>query len=599
MAYLAFYRMFRPDTLDKVVRQEHIVKILKNQIESGKIGHAYLFCGPRGTGKTSVAKIFARAINCEHPVNGSPCGKCPACLALSSGGNLDISEIDAASNNGVDEMRDLREKVQYPPVAGRYKVYIIDEVHMLTASAFNAVLKTLEEPPAHAVFILATTEPQKIPATILSRCMRFDFKLIPQRDLEGLLKGILQKIGKEYEEEAVAAIARAGAGSARDTLSIADMCVSYSSGKLTYSDVNAVLGSADFYKIAEVVRMLLCDNSGGALSSAEEVFSGGKSAGVFIKDILSFLNNVAVAKMCKNAKQILNLPDEMFSAISDIAQADGHKILRATEIFVKAEGDMRYAADARVVLETAILRCTLPQADYNIDSLIARVSALEKKLENGVAASVSQTAYAKPAESAPSVASKEGSSFAKPFAGSAPTAKLTAQTDEMQSDMFSGRTGKATAFWADTAPQKKPSVVAKPALKESAEEDVFASSAPSASVSRPASVQGGAQSGSLTGKSVHAALLRALRTTHKNAVLFTLCSDLTCVQEGGKFVFNTENETVNRAITRPDNAKILSEVLAGAGVTDYEVRLVKKDDGYKKAIDALKANFGGTDIDIK
>lgn len=599
MAYLAFYRMFRPDTLDKVVRQEHIVKILKNQIESGKIGHAYLFCGPRGTGKTSVAKIFARAINCEHPVNGSPCGKCPACLALSSGGNLDISEIDAASNNGVDEMRDLREKVQYPPVAGRYKVYIIDEVHMLTASAFNAVLKTLEEPPAHAVFILATTEPQKIPATILSRCMRFDFKLIPQRDLEGLLKGILQKIGKEYEEEAVAAIARAGAGSARDTLSIADMCVSYSSGKLTYSDVNAVLGSADFYKIAEVVRMLLCDNSGGALSSAEEVFAGGKSAGVFIKDILSFLNNVAVAKMCKNAKQILNLPDEMFSAISDIAQADGHKILRATEIFVKAEGDMRYAADARVVLETAILRCTLPQADYNIDSLIARVSALEKKLENGVAASVPQTAYAKPAESAPSVASKEGSSFAKPFAGSAPTAKPTAQTDEVQSDMFSGRTGKATAFWADTAPQKKPSVAAKPALKESAEEDVFASSAPSASASRPASVQGGAQSGSLTGKSVHAALLRALRTTHKNAVLFTLCSDLTCVQEGGKFVFNTENETVNRAITRPDNAKILSEVLAGVGVTDYEVRLVKKDDGYKKAIDALKANFGGTDIDIK
>ena len=599
MAYLAFYRMFRPDTLDKVVRQEHIVKILKNQIESGKIGHAYLFCGPRGTGKTSVAKIFARAINCEHPVNGSPCGKCPACLALSSGGNLDISEIDAASNNGVDEMRDLREKVQYPPVAGRYKVYIIDEVHMLTASAFNAVLKTLEEPPAHAVFILATTEPQKIPATILSRCMRFDFKLIPQRDLEGLLKGILQKIGKEYEEEAVAAIARAGAGSARDTLSIADMCVSYSSGKLTYSDVNVVLGSADFYKIAEVVHMLLCDNSGGALSSAEEVFAGGKSAGVFIKDILSFLNNVAVAKMCKNAKQILNLPDEMFSAISDIAQADGHKILRATEIFVKAEGDIRYAADARVVLETAILRCTLPQADYNIDSLIARVSALEKKLENGVAASVPQTAYAKPAESAPSVASKEGSSFAKPFAGSAPTAKPTAQTDEVQSDMFSGRTGKATAFWADTAPQKKPSVAAKPALKESAEEDVFASSAPSASVSRPASVQGGAQSGSLTGKSVHAALLRALRTTHKNAVLFTLCSDLTCVQEGGKFVFNTENETVNRAITRPDNAKILSEVLAGAGVTDYEVRLVKKDDGYKKAIDALKANFGGTDIDIK
>ena len=579
MAYLAFYRMFRPDTLDKVVRQEHIVKILKNQIESGKIGHAYLFCGPRGTGKTSVAKIFARAINCEHPVNGSPCGKCATCRALSEGGNLDISEIDAASNNGVDEMRDLREKVQYPPVAGRYKVYIIDGVHMLTASAFNAVLKTLEEPPAHAVFILATTEPQKIPATILSRCMRFDFKLIPRQDLEGLLKDIFQKVGKEYEEEAVAAIARAGAGSARDTLSVADMCVSYSTGKLTYADVNAVLGSADFYKVAEVVKMLLSEDSGGALSCAEQVFSGGKSAGVFVKDILNFLNNVAVAKMCKNAKEILNLPQEMFSAISEISSAaDGHKILRATEIFVKAEGDMRYAADARVVLETAILRCTLPQADYNIDSLISRISALESKINSG--------------------------NFAAPPAGVAPSESAPARREpsfkrDVQADMFSSRQGKATPFYAEERPaQRAPQQQAagraqeakpRPALVQSSEEDVFASSAPAA---RQAA-------GVPEGKSVHAALLKALRTTHKNAVLFTLCADLTCVREGEKFIFYTENETVCRAMTRADNAKILSEVLAETGVNDYEVRLKKKDDGVKRALDALKANFGGTDIDIK
>lgn len=201
MAYLAYYRMFRPTTFDEVVRQEHIVRILKNQIAGDKIGHAYLFCGPRGTGKTTLAKIFAKAINCENPQNSSPCGKCAACRALSDPSNLDISEIDAASNNGVDEMRDLREKVQYPPVAGKYKVYIIDEVHMLTQSAFNAVLKTLEEPPRHAVFILATTEPQKIPATILSRCMRFDFKLIPQSDLEELIKSVFKKTGKEYEPE--------------------------------------------------------------------------------------------------------------------------------------------------------------------------------------------------------------------------------------------------------------------------------------------------------------------------------------------------------------------------------------------------------------
>ncbi len=597
MAYLAFYRMFRPDTLDKVVRQEHIVKILKNQIESGKIGHAYLFCGPRGTGKTSVAKIFARAINCESPVNGSPCGKCATCRALAEGSNLDISEIDAASNNGVDEMRDLREKVQYPPVAGKYKVYIIDEVHMLTASAFNAVLKTLEEPPAHAVFILATTEPQKIPATILSRCMRFDFKLIPQHDLEGLLKGILQKIGKEYEDEAVAAIARAGAGSARDTLSIADMCVSYSAGKLTYDDVNAVLGSADFYKIAQTVNMLLTDNSGGALSCAEEIFAGGKSAGVFVKDVLSFLNSVSVAKMCRNAKEILNLPEEMFAEVCKIAQADGHKILRATEIFVKAEGDMRYASDARVVLETAILRCTLPEADYNIDSLLARVAALEKKIAEGVPAQIVMPAQEPSVQdSAPNKGgfyrAEEGKSFADRAANApskqAGTAEERPSADEggrqygdVQTD-FLRTGGKATPFYAaESAPKK-------PVLTQTDEGDAFAEQ------KKPA-----AASGAPSGKSVLATLLRALRTTHKNAVLFTLCSDLGCIAEGGKTVFTTDNETVYRAITRQDNAKILSEVLAEAGAGEYEVRLVKKDDAFKNALDILKSNFGGTDINIK
>ena len=246
MAHLALYRMFRPTTLDDVVRQEHIVTVLKNQISTGKIGHAYLFCGPRGTGKTSIAKIFAAAINCQTPKDGSPCGKCEACKALKDPSNLDITEIDAASNNGVNEMRDLREKVQYPPVAGRFKVYIIDEVHMLSTGAFNALLKTLEEPPSHAVFILATTESQKIPATILSRCMRFDFKLIPQADLEARLRHVFDSIGKKYDDEAIAAIARAGAGSVRDMLSVADTCVSYTGGTLTYAHVTAVLGTADF-----------------------------------------------------------------------------------------------------------------------------------------------------------------------------------------------------------------------------------------------------------------------------------------------------------------------------------------------------------------
>ena len=329
MAHLALYRKFRPATFDAIVRQEHVVRVLVNQIERGEVGHAYLFTGPRGTGKTSVARIFARAINCEHPVNGSPCGKCATCLAL-AGGSLDIVEIDAASNNGVNEMRDLREKVQYPPVSCRYKVYIIDEVHMLTDSAFNALLKTLEEPPAHAVFILATTEPHKIPATILSRCMRLDFKLIPEEDLEKHLAGILDEMGRAYEPEAVAAIARAGAGSDRDMLSIAEMCLAYGD-KLTYAGVTGVLGSADFATNAAIVSAMLSSDLGGTLAAAECVLGEGKGVGVVLRDLLELLNRVAVVKSCPNAEKLLSLPKEMFSEIRRIADgSDGAAILRAT-----------------------------------------------------------------------------------------------------------------------------------------------------------------------------------------------------------------------------------------------------------------------------
>ncbi|MDE6398348.1 MAG: DNA polymerase III subunit gamma/tau, partial [Clostridiales bacterium] len=257
MSYTALYRKYRPQTFDDVIGQDHITQTLINQLKSERVGHAYLFTGSRGTGKTTCAKIFARAVNCLEPQNGSPCGKCKVCRALADASNIDIMEIDAASNNRVDEVREIRERVKYPPVNGKYKVYIIDEVHMLTDSAFNALLKTLEEPPSFVIFILATTEVHKLPATILSRCMRFDFRLVSADLLAQNIRRIFDAEGKTYEEEAVRYIAGAGEGSVRDSLSVADMCLSRSEGKLTLADVLDVLGAADRGKIRALTQSIL------------------------------------------------------------------------------------------------------------------------------------------------------------------------------------------------------------------------------------------------------------------------------------------------------------------------------------------------------
>lgn len=578
MAYLAYYRTFRPTTFEEVVRQEHIVKILKNQINSGKIGHAYLFCGPRGTGKTTLAKIFARAVNCEHPVNGSPCGKCAVCRALSSGANMDIVEIDAASNNGVDEMRDLREKVQYPPVAGSRKVYIIDEVHMLSPSAFNAVLKTLEEPPAHALFILATTEPQKIPATILSRCMRFDFKLIPREDLEQLLRRVFSATDKEYEEEAVSAIARAGAGSARDCLSIADMCASYTVGKLTYEDVVSVLGAADFSTIAKIVDFMFEGDASSALSSVEAVLATGKGVGTLCKDLITFLNNVAVAKLCRDASHILALPEDRFAVLQASAgRADGHKILRVTEILSACENDLRYALNGAVTLETAIIKCSLPDSDYNIDSLISRVAALEKKLEEGVRIA----AEAQPAR-------QLAVSTAKP-----------------------GRVGAVSSVEGVSAaqPQSAPASVRQPLVPLSGESPFSERPAPSR-LEEPAAQSTlwensppPAHAGSLTEaqkSKVFGSLLKLFRTTRRNAVLFTLCMDLESSFEGDTLILATDTDAVFKALNREENARFIREALVELNVFSHEVRLKTKGESkWESAERRLRENFKGIDIDIK
>ena len=579
MAYLALYRAFRPTSLNDVVRQEHIVTVLKNQITTGRIGHAYLFCGPRGTGKTSIAKIFAMSINCENPVDGSPCGKCFACRALSDPANLDISEIDAASNNGVDEMRDLREKVQYPPVAGKYKVYIIDEVHMLSTGAFNALLKTLEEPPAHAVFILATTESAKIPATILSRCMRFDFKLIPQTDLEERLRYVFDSIGKKYEPEAISAIARAGAGSVRDMLSIADTCVSYASGTLTYEDVTTVLGGADFAGVALFCEAVLTGNAGEAFAQAEGFLSAGKSVGVLVKDVMNFLNSCAVARICRDAKNILALPDSNFAEVVRVAkQADGHGLLRASEIFAEVEQALKYSASPRILFETAVLKASMPKEDYDIEALLTRITALEKKLEEGVVVKgVENVPASKKVE-------KEEVSYQPPVRQEekAVVEREEEYVPEMEAPPDEAETGGNVYFDAEYLPKKKtvekqvepqkPTVVeAKPVDKGDA-------------------------------KTVFGAFLRSLRKTGKSGVLFAICMDLHYGYEGETFTLYTESETIYNSLNKEEHRAIITASFAGIGVTEsgFAVKYRgKQADTFNRDLETLKQTFGGVKIDVK
>ena len=589
MAHLSLYRAFRPDTFDKMVRQEHVVRILKNQIETDAVGHAYLFCGPRGTGKTSVARIFARAVNCEHPENGSPCGKCATCRALSEGGNLDVVEIDAASNNGVNEMRDLREKVQYPPVSGKYKVYIIDEVHMLTDSAFNALLKTLEEPPRHAIFILATTEPQKIPATILSRCMRLDFKLIPEEDLEAHLKRVLKEIGKEYDDEAVAAIARAGAGSDRDMLSIAEMCISYSD-KLTYESVTAVLGTADFYEMCALGGAILSADTAAALDKTEKILSEGKSVGVLCRDILQFLNQVAVVRACRNAERILSLPKEMFAAIGKVAEgADGHAVLRATEVFAKAETDLRFASSPRICLETAVVRSATPAADYDIDALLARVNELERQvaaLSQGKVSVRAETSVRAPERESASQKSVPQKNAPREGDGEFPT-------EEPQFE---------EAYFSYEEPPRQPARRAKAPSAQAAQrapeaprpEEEVAPPSPAQTPVPTAPAEGEQDAQTAFGR-----FMRTLRKTSRNGVLFTMCSDLEAAFEGNVLVLTTDSETVFRSLGREEHRAVMAQAFAQVGVNDFVVRMRAKAQDDKKGLEQLERDFPDYPIEVK
>ena len=381
MPYRALYRQWRPKDFSHVVGQKAIIETLRNQVVHDRIAHAYLFCGSRGTGKTSTAKILAKAINCEHPVNGDPCGECANCQRMDHEESLDIIEIDAASNNGVDEMRDLRDTVKYPPQFGRYKVYIVDEVHMLSSSAFNALLKTLEEPPAHVVFILATTEPQKLPETILSRCQRFDFGRLSIAEITGRLKEASDQSGAVVSDGALMMIARAAEGGMRDALSILDMCLGYGD-HIDEPMVRNILGTSDQSFLFAFGNALIDKNPPAVFQMIDEMIRDGRDPSVFAREISRHFRCLLLAKSCPgDIAAMLDITEE--DACEYKNQASGctvTRLMKILDIFMSLETEMRFSASPRLALENASLKCCIRTSEADMKALTDRIEELEQKI---------------------------------------------------------------------------------------------------------------------------------------------------------------------------------------------------------------------------
>lgn len=386
MSYTALYRKFRPQEFKDVKGQDHIVTTLKNQIEADRIGHAYLFCGTRGTGKTTIAKIFAKAVNCEHPTDGSPCGECASCRAVADGTSMNVIEIDAASNNGVESIREIREEVTYRPTAGKYKVYIIDEVHMLSIGAFNALLKTLEEPPSYVIFILATTEVHKIPVTILSRCQRYDFKRISVDTIYERLEELLKKEQITAEEKAIRYIAKAADGAMRDALSLLDQCIAFYLGQtLTYDKVLEVLGAVDTEVFSELLRRVLSKDVAGAMQSVEDLIADGRELGQFVIDFTWYLRNLLLLKSSDEMSEAFDMSSENMERLREEAgQIEEETLIRYIRIFSELSNQIKYSSQKRVLLEIALIKLCRPQMERDYSSLVERIEQLEKKIEQGI-----------------------------------------------------------------------------------------------------------------------------------------------------------------------------------------------------------------------
>ena len=394
MSYTALYRKWRPPVFDDVKGQDPIVSALRNQIHTGRIGHAYLFCGTRGTGKTSVAKIFARAVNCEAPVNGNPCNQCSSCRAVNQGNSVNVMEIDAASNNGVDNIREIRDEVRYAPTEGRYKVYIIDEVHMLSTGAFNALLKTLEEHPAHVIFILATTEVHKIPVTVLSRCQRYDFRRISVDVIASRLKQLTDGEGVEIEDRALKYIARKADGSMRDSISLLDQCIAFHYGELlTYDKVLDVLGAASYDLFGSLLEAALDERTADCIGLIDEIVMQGRELGQLVSDFIWYLRNIMLLKASDLDADTLEVSEEELLELGRMSRKISEEtLLRYIRVFSELSGRIRYANDKRVLLEMAFIKLIRPETEYNLDSVLNRLEILEKKLAQGyVAPSASLT----------------------------------------------------------------------------------------------------------------------------------------------------------------------------------------------------------------